>query len=183
MELNPAKFADELFGGRTPIQSVYLLATFHTHSPLRPALHEIKYNNNPALAQTLGQLMAERYQHQMLEVDALVPVPLHPDKQKQRGYNQSEQIAIGMSRTLNLPVASMLTRTVLNPSQTKLNRRERWDNVSGSFSFNPNVQAARHVLLIDDTLTTGATLEACAQQLLDSGTSLVSIATLGYASG
>jgi predicted amidophosphoribosyltransferase len=107
---------------------------------------------------------------------------LHPDKQRKRGYNQSEYIARGIAEATGLTlVLNNLIKTVQTHSQTKKNRMERWTNVSDVFRVtNIKLYEGKHILLIDDTLTTGATLEACAQSLLSSCNCKVSVATLAY---
>lgn len=180
-EFNPELLAQELFGGRIPISSTHLLATFHTHSPLRKALHAIKYQGNRQLAQTLGAMLYRRQASQM-QFDCIVPVPIHHEKAMIRGYNQAEEIARGISESSQVPLLTALEKLQNTSSQTLLNRKERWENVAHSFQLkNPKINS-RHILLVDDTLTTGATLEACAEQLLNGGAASISIAALGYAS-
>ncbi len=113
----------------------------------------------------------------------LVPVPLHPLKQKKRGYNQSEWIAMGISDAMQKPlIANNLKRNIHTSTQTRKNRFERWENVENIFEIkNPEEFAGKHVMLIDDVVTTGSTLEACASQLLNIDGVKVSIATLGFA--
>ncbi len=116
-------------------------------------------------------------------VDLIVPVPLHPRKQRKRGYNQSEWIARGLSESMEKPLsAGNLYRTMHTSTQTRKNRFERWQNVEGIFGVkNPEEFFGKHVLLIDDVITTGSTLEASAFQLLKINDTRVSIATLGFA--
>lgn len=180
-EFNPSQLADDLFGGRVPIQAVHLLATFHSESPLRKALHSIKYNRNKELAKQLGSLLFHRHAH-AIRADIVVPVPIHPDKKRRRGYNQAEEIARGVSQSSGLEVRNALMKVENTSSQTLLNREQRWENVANSFQLSEPSVANLNVLLVDDTLTTGATLEACAIQLLNGGAKSISIAALGYAS-
>lgn len=131
----------------------------------------------------MGRLLARHQNLHKAKIDAIVPVPIHPDKKAVRGYNQSEMIANGLAEVLETPVIQALYRESQTVSQTKLNRVERWDNVKDAFSCKATTELPNHILLVDDTLTTGATLEACAVKLLEKYNVKISVATLGYASG
>jgi len=116
-------------------------------------------------------------------VGMIVPVPLHPKREKSRGYNQSEWIARGIAVGFNHPVETCnLCRTVYNPTQTRKDRYGRWQNVEGIFKVrDPGRFEGRHILLVDDVITTGSTLEACASAILRVPGTCVSIATLAVA--
>lgn len=116
-------------------------------------------------------------------ITAIVPVPLHPKRLKERGYNQAEVIAVGLSEAMGVPVVTdVLHRNVYTQTQTKKTRMERMQNIAGAFTVSNTEKIERgHVLLVDDVITTGATLETCAQTLLDSVDVKVSIGTLAYA--
>ncbi len=116
-------------------------------------------------------------------VDVIVPVPLHPKKLKKRGFNQSEWIARGLADAMKKTVSSEnLYRKLHTSTQTKKNRYERWQNVEGIFGIkNPDEFSGKHVLLVDDVVTTGSTLEASAFQMLKLDDARVSIATLAFA--
>jgi len=137
----------------------------------------------------LGFVTGRRFGNALLEspefsaVDVVVPVPLHPKKQKLRGYNQSEWIARGIAESLRKPVSvDNLCRNLHTSTQTRKNRYERWENVENIFeTLNPEEFTGKHILLIDDVVTTGSTLESCAFQLLQVENVKVSIATLAYA--
>jgi len=118
-----------------------------------------------------------------LSVDLICPVPLHQKKEKKRGYNQSWWIAMGMAQQMQKPVSvGNLIRTIATETQTKKTRFERWQNVEGIFELNnPEAFAKKHILLVDDVVTTGATIEACAQTILSKCDAKVSIATLATA--
>lgn len=180
-DFNPVALADEIFGGRIEIEAVYLLASFHAESPLRSALHEIKYEGNVELAGKLGRQLAIRNQLNQSGFSSVTPVPLHPAKFDLRGYNQSEAIAKGIASEAGIKAEVLLKRTKHTPSQTKLDRTHRWSNVEDAFEIIDTSQIPSHVLVVDDTITTGATLEACAIQLKRVGVKRISIAALGYA--
>jgi ComF family protein len=117
------------------------------------------------------------------DIDAIIPVPLHPRKEKKRGYNQSTEICRGLSESMNKPlVTGNLVRVVHTATQTRKGRFERWENVSGIFKVNkPDLLTGKHVLIVDDVITTGATLEACCEPLLKVSGVKVSIATIACA--
>jgi ComF family protein len=177
---------NKTFWGRVNIEQATSAFYFTKKSILQNLLHHIKYHNKKELAAELGKYLGnelstvENYQ----TCDVIIPVPLHPIKRKKRGYNQSEWIAKGISEKMNIPVnTAVLKRHVNSKSQTKKNRAERWENVRAAFSVQTSKDFPyKHVLLVDDVITTGATLEACAAQLLENLSIKVSIASLAYAS-
>jgi ComF family protein len=113
-------------------------------------------------------------------IDVIVPVPLHPKKQHKRGYNQSEQIALGIAKVTGWAVdANGMARSMFTASQTNKTRLDRWENVAEVFSVNhAETLAGKHILLVDDVITTGSTIEACARHLLDIDGCKVSVAAL-----
>ena len=117
------------------------------------------------------------------DIEAIIPVPLHPEREKKRGFNQSVEICKGLSESMNRPlILGNLIREVHTSSQTRKGRFERWENVSGIFRIkNGPLLAGKHLLLVDDVVTTGATLEACCWPLLEIPGVKVSIATLASA--
>ena len=138
----------------------------------------------PSLGIKLGRAYAEDLKNSVYShCHIIIPVPLHNSRKKKRGYNQSELIAIGISEILNIPVfTDILTRSINNPTQTDKHRFERWENVSDIFSIsNPEQIEGQHILLVDDVVTTGSTLEACAKELLSVKGVRVSIAVLAMA--
>ncbi len=120
---------------------------------------------------------------QFSSVDVICPVPLHPQKEKKRGYNQSWWIASGIARQMQKELSDdNLKRLTATETQTRKNRFERWQNVEGIFElFHPEKFSGKHILLVDDVVTTGSTLEACAQAILSKTNAKVSIATLATA--
>ncbi len=172
------------FWGRVPVGFAFSMYYFVKQSVLQYLLHQIKYHGRKELAYVLGTELGKEIAASKHHVyDAIVPVPLHPDKEKRRGYNQSEWIAQGISFQLKIPLETKLIRRHINSkSQTRKNRAERWENVRNAFSITTyQTNDYKHVLLVDDVLTTGATLEACASLLIEQLKLKVSIATLAYA--
>ncbi len=164
-------------GALTSIRSVGGFA-----GPLRPAIHALKYQGLRVLAEPLGELLAEAWRRQPWPVDVLVPVPLHRVRLWRRGYNQAELLARAVGQHIALPVeASLLTRYRDTHSQVGLAREERRHNMRNAFAVGGGAVAGRRVLLIDDVLTTGATLEACAEALCRAGADAVHALTLARA--
>ena len=133
----------------------------------------------PRLAEHLGKLLAQQITVES-SFDGIIPLPLHPKKERARGFNQSQAIAEGISEILNIPVwNNCVIRNTSNVSQTKFSKYDRYENVRSIFSVKQNDSLKnKHILLIDDVLTTGATIESCAGELLKSEGCKVSIATL-----
>lgn len=173
-----------VFAGRLPLQWANTFLYFSKNGIAQHLIHALKYEDRQDVGRFLGYRFGQELaKSSSLMVDAIIPVPLHPDKEKLRGYNQCLSIAEGLASALNCVVLdAVVERNVANPSQTKLNRAKRWDNVSGIFSLiKPSAIANKHILLIDDTLTTGATLESCGSEILKADGANLSIATLAYA--
>jgi ComF family protein len=150
-------------------------------------LHNIKYRQREDLAIALGRQLGRELKAAKWEVDTILPVPLHPRKQRQRGYNQSELLCDGMGEAMGIPVwPNALQRLRHTESQTAKNTTERLLNVKDAFAVAPRFKETlrgRHLLLVDDVLTTGATLESCALTLLQAVPNIkISIATLAVVS-
>ncbi len=161
-----------------PIRSAFLF-----EGALRQAVHALKYRGGRSVVELLALRMAEAWSQNPLPSELLIPIPLHPEREVRRGYNQAALLARALGRCLDLPVASRaLVRTRNTASQTQLNRAERRDNVTGAFVVQKGVElAGRRVTLVDDVATTGATLEACAAALWAEGTETVNAFTLARA--
>lgn len=153
------------------------IAALHT-SPLREAIHALKYEQRPELAEALARYLIALVQQSpqgalLCAVDAVAPVPLYHERQRERGYNQSELLASAFCRGVQLPVRSnWLTRQRSTQSQVGLSAAERRQNVQNAFVAVPGVKGQR-ILLIDDVYTTGATMRACAQAALHAGAQAV----------
>ena len=144
-------------------------------------LHQLKYRNKPEIGEEMGRLygLSLALQGYQDEWDVIVPVPLHPMKQKRRGYNQSEAFGKGLSKALSIKLENLLERKKFTETQTKKSRIQRLDNVDEVFDLRAgeNIEGLR-ILLVDDVITTGATLCACANVLLGYGAKHVDLATI-----
>lgn len=178
------EFTDR-FWGRLPVESGAAMYYFSRKSPVQRALHHLKYKNQPdigvRIGRRFGQLLAMSPLFQSIE--AIVPVPLHWKKERQRGYNQSAMLARGIADALRLPVLpDVLLRQQFSDSQTRKKRMERFENVRTVFTVQrPDRIRGKHLLLVDDVLTTGATLEACGQVLMETPDVRLSMATIAIA--
>ena len=173
------------FAGRIPFIHATSFAYFTSDGLLQHLLHGLKYSNKKENGYFLGKAMGISLQHAkwISSVDMIVPVPLHPAKQAKRGFNQSMLIAEGMSGVLGIPANDKLLVRVRNTeSQTSKTRAERVANMSDAFELREQSKLkGKHILLCDDVLTTGATLEACAVALMKEESIKISIATIGIA--
>jgi len=167
--------------GPSPLHRVRA-AALHT-TPLREWIHLLKYEDRPDLAPDLARYLAAAlalpdWDGVRQSIDAVVPVPLHAQRRRERGYNQSELLAAALCRRSGLALApDLLERQKETRAQVGLGALERQANVAGAFAARP-AAAGRHILLIDDVYTTGATLRACAQALHEAGATQVSALTL-----
>jgi len=180
-------FADnpvaKLFWGRIPLQSAMALLYFRKGSKVQDLIHDIKYKGNQELGFLLGCMIGERILPGSQKTGLIVPVPLHRSKERKRGYNQSKCIADGIAKVLQIPVnTKLLTRKINTGTQTKRNRYNRFENMEFVFGISSSPQLKHQsVLLVDDVITTGATLESCGSLLLANGFQNLSIATVAYA--
>jgi len=171
--------------GRFEFTSAGSFVYFRKGNKVQHLMHQLKYNNRPEAGRRMGYLYgSELMRSEAWSIpDAIIPVPLHPAKQKKRSYNQSERIAAGLAEALKIPVISNnLHRTADTETQTRKSRYARFENLKQAFLVrDPAVLEGKHVLLVDDVITTGATLEACSTELLKLRNVRVSIATLAFA--
>lgn len=170
---------------RLPAKFSASLLYFIDSGQVRAMLHKLKYQNRPDVGVYLGMLLAQKFAAQdwFRSIDAIVPIPLHPAKKAKRGYNQSECIAEGIAHYSGKPVLrKAVIRTRNTSSQTDKNRKERADNVANAFLLRRRKQIeGKHILLVDDVLTTGATLASCGRSILDMADCTLSIATIAIA--
>lgn len=175
----------KLFWGRVPVELGTSLFRFEKGSAYQALLHDLKYRGNRKAGLYLGRLLGyELSQTCFVRCDLLVPVPLHRQRLRKRGYNQSEIISRGVSEVTGIPVVTnLLKRSVHGPSQTSMGRYKRFLNVSDNFQLarNPPDVEGKRILLIDDVVTTGATLEACSEVLFRRFRCQVYIATVSCA--
>jgi ComF family protein len=171
--------------GRLQLEHAFTFLRFRKGGMVQKLLHELKYHNQPALGVKIGMLYGRDLKEAGLEksFDVIIPVPLHEARKRKRGYNQSAKFAEGLSEALNVPwEESVSVRLQSTHTQTRKNRADRWANVSDAFSISKMEQVnGKRVLLVDDVITTGATLEACGQHLLSSHCSTLSIACIAEA--
>ncbi len=170
------------FWGRVQLETGTALYYFQKGGLVQHAIHQFKYRGNLRLGTYLGGLLGlslKKSSHYN-ELQMIIPVPLHPAKARARGFNQSEILCRGLSEVLQIPCRTdLLVRMEETATQTKKDRFRRWENVSRVFRVtDEEALANQHVLLVDDVITTGATLEACAQTLLEVPGVKVWVATL-----
>jgi ComF family protein len=182
--LNDQNPVAQMFWGRVLIENATSFFYFQKGNRLQQIIHKIKYKGEKEAGYELGAAFGyELINTPFDKVDFILPGPLTNAKQKQRGYNQSEWIAMGISNSLKIPVRTdIISRVTAANSQTRKNRFERWLSVEENFAvLKTSLVKNKHVLLVDDVVTTGATLEACATVLTEVPDCKVSIATLAYA--
>ena len=175
---------EQAFWGKVEIERATSFIYYRKGSPYNALMHRLKYNNAPEVGTRLAEMAAK----ELLESDffngitRIVPLPLSKSKQRKRGYNQSEYIAKGLSNVTGIPIDTrLMVRDIPNETQTHKNRDERWENVKEIFSVTtPYTLNNEHILLVDDILTTGATLCSCATTMRTWYNCKVSIFTLAY---
>lgn len=173
-----------MFWGRLPLFAATSQYYFTKESMMQRLMHQLKYRGNKNVGLYLGRLMGAALagSNRFSDVDALVPLPLHISKEHKRGYNQAAVICEGMATAMGTKVLnSVVMRTEDTESQTRKGRVQRWQNMEGKFRL---LDAAtienKHLLLVDDVVTTGATLEACGRELLKATNLKLSVATLCF---
>jgi ComF family protein len=175
---------EKIFWGRTPVQAAHAEYYFSKSSLIQHLIHQLKYKGNKDIGHFLGEMLGNSLlnSHRFTNIDYLIPLPLFAKREKKRGYNQAAIICNGMSTIMNIPVATdVLARKYFTETQTKKQRTERWQNVSESFMIkNQQKIYQKNILLVDDVITTGATLEAGANTLLQCNAN-ISIAALAFA--
>lgn len=176
---------EKTFWGRLPLVAATAQFYFTKESLMQQLMHQFKYKGNRDLGLQLGKIMGEQLiQSGRFAVDALIPLPLFPVKEKKRGYNQAMVLCEGMAQQMKLPILDkVVTRPQHTETQTKKGRIERWKNIEGKFILsNPAAIHDKHLLLVDDVVTTGATFESCGTELLKGSAVRLSLASLCVAS-
>lgn len=175
----------EKLGSRIDIKQGAALLYMYPESKVQQMLHSLKYQNRGDIGVALGSMIGKEMQKHNWgqSIECIVPIPIHPKKRDFRGYNQAAQIAKGVSEIIKKPInSSVLVKKIDNSSQTKMSRRQRQQNVAQSFGLRKNASLKNmNILLVDDVITTGATLETCANLCIQLEAKTVSIVTVAYA--
>lgn len=185
-ENNPDNPLAQMFYGQMPFNAVTAEFFFSKTGKVQHLIHGLKYHhcreNGIFLGQEIGKSLLKAPDYQ--GIDFIIPIPLHPKKEKLRGYNQSHVISEGIHEIMNVPIAEKsLVRSVFTDTQTKKSREERYQNVKDIFELKkPEQLQGKHVLLVDDVLTTGATLMSAGKALLHAEGIKISVATVACAS-
>ena len=173
----------KMFWGRIELESSMSVFSFSKDSKIQNLIHSLKYKNNTKIGEILGVELGKELLKTdgFKKIDLIIPVPLHKRKERIRGFNQSYFIAKGVSKVLKAPVnKDILLRGAFNTSQTDKTRYDRWKNASNVFlTTNKNEKLNnKHILLIDDVITTGATIEGCVSALQHIKELKISVAAL-----
>lgn len=175
----------QLFWGRCLIEKAAAFSYYNKGSRIRNLIHNLKYKGIREIGYELGRIYGQSLKSSgfICDIDLVIPVPLHPAKKRIRGFNQSETISRGIADIAMLPVdVNSLARIMVSATQTKRSRYDRWTNVEGIFQvIDPQSIIGKHVLLVDDVITTGSTIESCTNELLKVEGVKVSVAALAYA--
>ena len=175
----------QLFWGRCLIEKAAAFSYYNKGSRIRKLIHNMKYNGIREIGYDLGRLygLSLKTSGFINDIDIIIPVPLHPVKKRIRGFNQSETISMGIADATHLPVdLKSLARVLVSATQTKRSRYERWTNVEGIFQvLDSQTIMGKHVLLVDDVITTGSTIESCTNELLKIEGVKVSAVALAFA--
>jgi len=183
--LNPDNRVAKQFWARIPVDAAMALLHFKKGTRVQSLLHHLKYKGKQELGNLLGTMIGEKLlaSAQYLEIDLIIPVPMHRKKQYQRGYNQSLCIAEGIAKVLGKPLKTdALLKVKETSTQTSRNRLSRNENMANVFAVQkPLLLTGKHILLVDDIITTGATIEACGIELWEAGIGKLSIASVAFA--
>ncbi len=176
---------EQAFWGRCRIERAAAFSVYNRGSRIRRLIHSLKYDGRKEIGVMLGELYGYTLAASgfMNDIDIIVPVPLSSGRQRKRGYNQSALIAQGLSASTHVPFRNdILIRTGRSESQTRRGRYERWENVEGLFAVrDTSVIAGKHILIADDVITTGSTIEACVNAISQAGDIRVSVVALAAA--
>ncbi|MBL7912302.1 MAG: ComF family protein [Bacteroidia bacterium] len=182
---NEVNELSQTFAGRVPLSNGLCFYLFEKSGKVQKLLHAIKYQDQKELARFIGDLYAQELVKTTIndDVDVIIPIPLHKKKLKQRGYNQSEWFAKGLANVLEKPLdIHSLERVHETSTQTKKKKYQRWENVEGIFKIkDQNALVNKHALLVDDVITTGATIEAAWLALKDIEGIKISVASIAFA--
>lgn len=180
--LEPENPVSRIFWGRVPVGYATSMFYFNKGNRVQHLIHQLKYKGRKDIGICLGEKYGRILKTTPLfdTVSLIVPVPLYKKKLMQRGYNQSEQFAAGLSRSMKIPCDSnVLYRTRATETQTRKSRFHRWTNVEGLFAVtDPAKLSGYHILLVDDVITTGATIEACVRAMNGIPGTVISVASI-----
>lgn len=177
-EQHAANPVEKIFWGRLPLQAAFSHYFFTKDSILQNLLHELKYKGHQDIGRFMGREIGQSIlnSNRLAGIDGIIPLPLHPKRERERGYNQAAMIGEGIGEVTGIPVwKNRIIRTAATETQTHKTRTERWQNMEGRFQLtNPDSLQHKTILLVDDVITTGATLESCGAEILKApGTQLV----------
>ncbi|MEO6548719.1 MAG: phosphoribosyltransferase family protein [Ferruginibacter sp.] len=182
---HPGNPIEKIFWGRIPLAAAHSEFYFSKDSLIQQLIHQLKYKGYKSIGRYLGELMGKNLlnSNRFGQIDYLIPLPLFADKERKRGFNQAAVICEGMSAIMNVPVLlNKVNRKYATETQTRKHRTERWENVADSFVvLEKEKLQGKNLLLVDDVITTGATLEACGQTIINAAKAKISIATLATA--
>lgn len=174
----------QLFWGRCLIEKAAAFSFYTRDSRIRKLIHQLKYKGIREIGIELGRIYALSLKSSgfLDGIDIIIPVPLHPSKKRKRGFNQSDMICNGISDVTGLKTdTGLLIRRSMTKTQTKKSRYDRWTNVEGIFQVtDPVALRGKHILIVDDVITTGSTIEACVNELLNVENTKVSVAALAF---
>lgn len=173
-----------MFWGRMPVERAAAMFFYRAHSAPSRIIYSMKYFNHPEVGELIGRAFAEEIKADGFfnDIDAILPIPLAKNRKRERGYNQSMEIARGISEMTGLPIIrNVIKRKPFKRSQTQLNRWQRNENVADQFTMKSGKSInARHILIVDDVVTTGATVISCANELMKGGAERFSVLSLGF---
>ena len=173
------------FWGRFPFKHAFAYLKYIKHGKVQRMIHALKYQGQEGLSELLGRWYGKALKEKdfQQEIDLVLPIPLHKKRQKQRGYNQSDGFAKGLAEVLEIEWSpNCLKRVKASTTQTKKSRYNRWLNVKDLFVVDDGeLVKGKHILLVDDVITTGATMEACAQVLLEADCASISLGAIASA--
>ena len=175
---------EQLFWGKVKVEYATAYSFYNKDSKLQRMIFKLKYHGEKEIGMVLGFEMGLDLKHSVFaEIDSIIPIPLHPKRQKKRGYNQAEWIAMGVGKAMDRPVDIVsVRRAIATETQTKKGRFERWQNVENIFEVaDAEILKNKHVLIVDDVITTGSTIEALLQTILEVEGTKVSVACIGVA--
>ena len=180
----PENLIEKKFYGRVPLHAATSLFYYHKNGKVQQIIHQLKYKNQQEIGTLFGNWLGEEVlqSNRFNTIDCIVPVPLHPKKKKKRGYNQLTKFGEAISKKLNSElIENKLIKIESTDTQTQKGRIERWRNAQHLFELtDTSFFENKHVLLIDDVITTGATIESCVNQLLKTKNIKISIAVMAF---